>query len=369
MIKQRICIVGDGLSGLMTAVVLSKLPGIDVNLIAKKARKTIDKRTTAISDTNYKFINQNITSLGQKLFWPSKKIELFYQTSKENINFLNLDEANSNLMYVFENDKVKSLLLKEISKNKIKLIRKDVKNLIELKNYELIVLCIGGQSKIYNNIIKKRSIKKDYKEIAITGYVRHNYETLNTSQFFLKEGPLAILPFSKHYFSFVWSVKKNFFENNSKKITTLVKNKIIEILKNKKDITISNIQSYPISLSLRRQYHQKNILILGEGLHTIHPVAGQGFNLVLRDIKKLEEIIKYYVGLGISIKNSYALNDFYNSRKPENTIMSLGVDATHSFFKQNKYLDPFKEIIVKNIKNNETLKKFSKIISNRGLSL
>ena len=140
-------------------------------------------------------------------------------------------------------------------------------------------------------------------------------------------------------------------------------------MKNKQDITISNIQSYPVSLSLRRRYHQKNILILGEGLHTIHPVAGQGFNLVLRDIKKLKEIVKYYAGLGISIKNSYALYDFYNSRKPENTIMSLGVDATHSFFKQNKNLDPFKEIIVKNIKNNETLKKLSKIISNRGLSL
>ena len=175
--------------------------------------------------------------------------------------------------------------------------------------------------------------------------------------------------FSKNYFSFVWSVKKYFFENNSKKISTLVKNKILETLKNKQDITISNIQSYPIFLSLRRQYHQKNILILGEGLHTIHPVAGQGFNLVLRDIKKLKEIVKYYAGLGISIKNSYALNDFYNGRKPENTIMSLGVDATHIFFKQNKYLDPFKEIIIKNIKNNETLKKFSKIISNRGLSL
>lgn len=369
MRKQRVCIVGNGLSGLMTALVLAKVPGIEVNLIAKKGTKNADKRTTAISDTNFKFINQNITSLGQKLFWPSKKIELFYETSKEKINFLNLDEASSNLMYVFENDKVKSKLLKEISKKKINLIRKDLKNLDELKNYELIILCIGGKSKIYDKITKNRIIKKDYKEIAITGYVKHNYKTLNTSQFFLKEGPLAILPFSKNYFSFVWSIKKHYFENNSKKILTLVKNKLIEILKNKQDITISNVQSYPISLRLRKQYHQKNILILGEGLHTIHPVAGQGFNLVLRDIKKLKEIIKYYAGLGISIKNSYALNDFYNSRKPENTMMSLGVDATHSFFKQNKYLDPFKEIIVKNIKNNETLKKFSKIISNRGLSL
>ncbi len=168
MIKQRICIVGDGLTGLMTAVVLAKVPGIEVNLIAKKGIKNADKRTTAISDTNYKFINQNIKSLGQKLFWPSKKIELFYQTSKENINFLNLNEVNSNLMHVFENDKVKSVLLKEISKNKIKLIRKDLKSLDELKNYDLIILCIGGQSKLYDKITKNRSIKKDYREIAVT---------------------------------------------------------------------------------------------------------------------------------------------------------------------------------------------------------
>ena len=55
----------------------------------------------------------------------------------------------------------------------------------------------GDKIKIYENITKIRSIKKDYKEIAITGYVKHNFKSLNTSQFFLKEGPLAILPFSK----------------------------------------------------------------------------------------------------------------------------------------------------------------------------
>ena len=44
----------------MTALVLAKVPGIEVNLIAKKGIKNADKRTTAISDTNYKFISQNI---------------------------------------------------------------------------------------------------------------------------------------------------------------------------------------------------------------------------------------------------------------------------------------------------------------------
>ena len=271
-------------------------------------------------------------------------------------------------MYVFENDKFKNLLLKEILKKKIKIIRKEIKNLDELKKYDLIILCLGGRSKVYNKIIKKRSIFKDYNEVAVTGYVKHKFKSLNTSQFFLKEGPLAILPFSKSCFSFVWSLNKKFYEDNSKRINDLVKIKISEILKIQKNLSISNIQSYPISLGLKRQYHKKNILILGEGLHSIHPVAGQGFNLVLRDIKKLKEIIEYYSGLGISIKNSYALNDFYINRKPENMIMGLGVDVTHKFFKQNKYLDPFKKVIIRNISNNQVLKKISKIISNQGLS-
>ncbi len=101
----------------------------------------------------------------------------------------------------------------------------------------------------------------------------------------------------------------------------------------------------------------------------MHPIAGQGFNLILRDIKKLQEILKYYSQLGISFKNSFALDDFYAQRKAENIVFGLGVDAAHTFFKQNKYLDPFKEVILKNIGKNNVVKKISKIIANQGLSI
>ena len=103
-------------------------------------------------------------------------------------------------------------------------------------------------SKIYQSIIDKRSLNKDYKEIAITGYVKHNLKNLNTAQYFLKEGPLAILPFSKNNFSFVWSVDKEFLK---KDINSVVKSKICEVLKTKK-IQISNQQSYPLMLNLKR---------------------------------------------------------------------------------------------------------------------
>jgi 2-polyprenyl-6-methoxyphenol hydroxylase-like FAD-dependent oxidoreductase len=366
MKKQRICIVGDGLSGLMTVIALNNLSNLEVHLISNKSTNKQDKRTTAISASNYKFFKDNVRKLNQKLFWPSRKIDLFYETADKQINFLNFNEEDKNLMYIFENNKIKNILLKEINKRKIKIIRKNIKKLNEFNNYDLTILCLGRDSRIYQGINKNRSIDKDYNEIAITGYVKHKLKNLNTSQFFLKQGPLALLPFSKNSFSFVWSLNKTFY-NNLKNTNAFVKTKILEVLKTKEKIQITNIQSYPLILNLKRTYHKNNILILGEGLHTIHPMAGQGFNLVLRDIKKLKDILKYYSKLGISIKNSYALDDFSNRRKPENIITGLGVDITHGFFKQNKLLEPFKEMILKNISRNKTLKKISKFISNQGL--
>ena len=54
MIKQRICIVGDGLSGLMTAVILSKVSGVEVNLIAKKGIKRVFYSFNDIDKNNCK---------------------------------------------------------------------------------------------------------------------------------------------------------------------------------------------------------------------------------------------------------------------------------------------------------------------------
>jgi 2-polyprenyl-6-methoxyphenol hydroxylase-like FAD-dependent oxidoreductase len=366
MKKQKICIIGDGLSGLMSVIALNSLPNLEVHLIAKKNKFLNDKRATAISSSNFNFFQNIVSKIDKRLFWPSKKIKLFYELNDVKINFLNFSEGKNNLMYVFENYKIKEVLFKEIKKKKIKIIQKNISSLDDLDGYDLKILCLGRNSKIYRNITNSRPIEKDYKEIALTGYVRHNLKNITTSQYFLKEGPLAILPFSKNIFSFVWSVKKKFQQNN---IESIVTSKICDLLKIKKKINITNIKSYPLTLNLKRTYYKNDILILGEGLHTIHPIAGQGFNLVMRDIKKLREVIKYYTELGIAINSSPALKDFSNNRKSENIITGIGIDLTHNFFKQNKLLDPFKEIILKNITKNNALKKISKFISNQGLSI
>ena len=72
MKKQRICVAGDGLSGLMAALSLNKLEGLEVHLISRKNNHSKDKRTTAISASNYEFFNAVLDKLDKNLFWPSK---------------------------------------------------------------------------------------------------------------------------------------------------------------------------------------------------------------------------------------------------------------------------------------------------------
>ena len=380
MNKQKICIIGDGLTGLITAAILSKQNiSIDLYTGSKKKNKNLDYRTTAISESNFKFIKKDLNLIKSDFFWPSKKIKLFFEDKKKIINFLNFNEKNKNFMYIFQNKDFKQKLKKIISSKKnIKLIKKNIEDLSSENScvivgkkklsYDLIILCIGGFSKLYSKITAGRSIKKKYQEVAITATIRHDAKIENSSQFFLKEGPLAVLPFQKNIFSTVWSVNSNYFKSNEKNLKKILVAKLRALLKTKKIKTIKNIQSFPINLNLKTKYYKKNILILGDGLHTVHPIAGQGLNLVLRDIKKLAELMAKTIRLGLSFKSSLMLEDFYNSRKPENNLFGLGINFANFFFRDN-YFSIFKKEILNNINNFNFIKKISQSVADKGISL
>ena len=93
--SQRICVVGGGLTGLSTALILSEL-NLKIDLILpKKKLYTKDNRTTALSSNNYIFLKKFLNKKNDKLFWPSSQIDLFYETDNRNRHFMNfiLNEA------------------------------------------------------------------------------------------------------------------------------------------------------------------------------------------------------------------------------------------------------------------------------------
>ena len=376
MKKQKICVIGDGLSGLTAALTLSNLD-IEVDFIIKNKQEnqTNDPRITAISPSNFKFLMKYLDKKDAKLFWPCKKINLFYEKINQFYNFINFSEDNKNLLYIIKNNDLRKVFLEKIkSKNNIKTINKEVKKvdtkrsciLFEKKSYayDLILLCVGRSSKIILEFVGKRYIQKDYKEVALTSMVSHNINISDPRQYFLKEGPLAILPINEKNFSFVWSVSNKLKTKNTK---DLVYNKLKKILGHKTNINFNEIVNFPISFKFNSIFSKNNSLVLGDGSYNVHPVAGQGFNLIIRDIMKLFQFIEYNQSLGLPIRDSEIINKFVSSRKPENLLFGLGINLTNSFFKQNKIISPIKDFILKDINKFTFLKEMSIKISDQGI--
>ena len=375
MIKQKICIIGNGLTGLTAALILGKL-NLDVHLIAapnKKRRRDI--RTTAISESNYKGLINFIGKKNSKIFFESKEIDLYKEHSKEIKHFMNLSNNHKNLMFLFQNEILKKLIQKKINTYKnLKIFNTKVseidveKNKVFLANknfsYDAIFVCTGSKSEIIQNIFKDRFIERKTDEIAFTSIVNHSSNIINAKQFFLKEGPMAILPLNKNKFSFVWSVGSKFKNKNAALIIT---KKLKEILKIQSDLRISKVDCFPISFKFRSSFNKKNILVLGEGSYNVHPVAGQGFNLILRDIFYLNKKINEYIKNGIQIKDSLFIDEYLKQRKPENLLFGLGINFINNFFKFNKITEPIKKVILKDINKFNILKDISLRVSNKGI--
>ena len=348
---MSICLIGKNL----TTLVLSKIlinKGIKVDLYysnKKKSKNLLNtiSRTIGLSNDSIEFLeSQKI--LHKKNCWDIKKINLYKDESSK--SFLNFESNKSNFFMASYNDFYKSLE-DTLKKNKLIKIKKEKRDNSFLKllkkNYEIIII-----SDTNNCLFKKyfnKQIKKNYNSVAFTTIINHNNIKNNTAeQYFTKFGPLAFLPISNTKTSVVFSVfDKDIIKNDSK---------VLELIKNYNRLykikNVNTLQQFPINLSLSRNYFYKNILLFGDALHKIHPLAGQGFNMTLRDAKILSQLIKKNLDLGLSLDP--VLEKFEIGRKNSNFVFAMGVDFLHEFFKLNnkhkfKSIDNFFEFINKNI--------------------
>ena len=172
---------------------------------------------------------------------------------------------------------------------------------------------------------------------------------------------MAFLPISEKETSVVYS----FYNKKNENINNLIEkyNQKYKILK------IEKINSFELkSLSLRSYYHD-HILAFGDLLHRIHPLAGQGFNMTIRDIKILLEIIMSKQNLGLNIDSSVNY-DFESKLKHKNFIFSNGIDLVHEFFNfERKTNSSFLSKSVQLLNKNHKINKFFTKIADRGTLL
>ena len=343
MKKQKICIIGGGLTGLITAIALSKL-NLEIDLITGNANQNYQSnRTIAVSENNFDFLNKlNIKKSLIKEMWPCSVMKLY--TEIKNKKFSKLFELNNEnkqkkVFYMIENSKIMKLMTSKIRQIKSISIKSHEKiseiftsgllKSVKINNnkfkYNLIIVCTGNNSSLVKNLFSNQIIENSYKEISITTILNHSSLKNNTvRQIFLDNGILALLPISNTKTSIVWSIKENMKEKNNfllkKKIKFYVKNYL-------KDIKFAtNIEYKNLKFLIRNKYFQDRTLLFGDALHVIHPFAGQGFNMTLRDLASLEKILNKKINLGLDIGSLDILSEFSDELKPRNFAFSVGVD-------------------------------------------
>ena len=357
---MKVCVIGDGLSALTLAKALvNQNVFVDI-LVQKKDRKFSQSRTLGISKNNTDFFNKNIINI-EKLLWKLTKIEIFTDNLKDE-TLINFEKNNNELFSVIRNNELYKILEKDLSKNNyFKKIILNNKKLSFINDYELIINC-----DYFHNITKKyfsKKIIKKYNSFAFTTIIKHEKILNDTAiQVFTKRGPLAFLPISNNETSVVYSMH-NSIDKKKENIEEL-----IELYNYKYKINkIEKIDNFELKSLNLRSYHHNNILAFGDLLHRIHPLAGQGFNMTIRDIRVFIKIIKKRSDLGLPLDSSVNY-EFENSLRHKNFIFSTGIDLIHEFFNIERKTKS--NILSKSVKffgNNPSINKMFTKIADKGI--
>ena len=152
--------------------------------------------------------------------------------------------------------------------------------------------------------ISINSLKHDFKQTALSFELKVKSEIQKQAvQFFLKDSILAVLPIRKGLVSIVWSCDNQFFEKLNNLDDKSIENKLNLVIGNYyKDIKIaSKKESFPLFMNSVESIFKDRVLLIGDAAHFIHPMAGQGLNLGIRDIISLEKNIdkKDYMDIGL----------------------------------------------------------------------
>ena len=357
---MKVCIIGNGLVSLALANILIKKELIVDILSDNKNYRYDETRTLGISKSNVDYFNKEILNI-EKILWHINKIKVYTEKSK-NKEILKFDDNIKQIFSIVKNRDLEKLLINKIKKSKFVRFKKinNYQDILKQK-YNLIINCDQNNSLTRKFFSKK--IEKNYNSFAYTTKISHKKIDNKTAfQNFTIYGPIAFLPISETQTSIVYSLKTKNQKNNFD-IESLIKkyNPIYSITK------IYDCNHFQLKSSNLRNYYKDNILAFGDALHKIHPLAGQGFNMSLRDIRLLSNLIDKRINLGLDLDSSLC-QDFQKNSQDKNYLFSTGIDYIYELFNiENKFNSNFLSNSIKVIGKNKMLNSIFKKIANDGI--
>jgi len=385
--SQKICIIGSGLTALTIAYLLSKFK-LQIDIVEQDLKKKIKPTKLALSKH----------SLDQLCFYGLKDIKkksnvvknIYLHDSYSSISLkqdLHFSASNKKeaLAYIIDGNTLSSDISKKINGFKnINFIKKEISSIndnkfykeiifkdLKKENYNLIIFASADNLFLLSKFKLRKVIDKSYNEDAYVFNLYHNKIINNSArQFFLKDGPLAFLPVSRTETSVIWSIKNNSINKkyvSSKKHLSKFFNSHFKELFNE-IISISEISKFNLNYIFNELKDSKRTLLFGDIANKIHPIAGQGWNMTLRNIFSLIKVIKYSENLGLEIGNDIFIKKYLDETSLNSLTFATLIDGIRKIFdvKINSYA-AIRKNTLSNIDKNSFIKNNFINVANKGL--
>ena len=383
--KKQIVIAGAGLIGSTMAIALAS-KGFDVTVVdgaKKKDRTERNKgRTYALSRTSKNLLS-NLGLWDPKKLYVSPIENIVLSTKKETSNRIcHLAEFNKESSkigpssYMIEDAYLRAELTSEIDRNtKIEIVNSTEVIQVETNSFEAkitlsdkssisteILIISGGRESAFVKRLNKRFFRKSYNQVAIVGNLFHkNSHNFVAHQIFLPGGPLAILPLKGKRSTFVWTlpieIGNKLSEFKGEVFISHLKEHIGDILINPS--LIGEKKMFPLYLRFLRDSIDNRKVFIGDSAQAIHPLAGQGLNIGLRDVASLVDILSNGKKLGLDLGGVDLLKRYESWRSFDRISLTTYTDFINALFSNNNfYLKALREFGMNAIDRSPLLKDF-----------
>jgi len=174
-----------------------------------------------------------------------------------------------------------------------------------------------------------------YGQHGIVCTVAHELPHRNVAhEHFMPSGPFAILPLTGNRCSLVWTEP----DDLAKRIMTLDDAGFLAELERRFTDFLGKLSltgprwCYPLGLQFARKAHADRLVLVGDALHAMHPIAGQGVNMGLRDAATLTEVLADSKRLGLDIGDGTGLARYERWRRFDNFMMLVATDGLTRLF-------------------------------------
>jgi 2-octaprenylphenol hydroxylase len=345
-----VAVVGGGMVGAAAALALARA-GFATTLLEAlpptpwSAQDAWDLRVVGLAPSSIALLSDLgvWTSIRENRVSPYRRMHVWDAENGAAISFDAADQGRASLGYIVENNLVQWALWQALEAAGVSRfcpasvsgfeVRGD-RITIELADAEplsarLLVAADGTNSPLRERAgIATRH--RDYAQRAIVAHVVTERPHAATAwQRFLGTGPLALLPLADGRSSVVWSLPTD----EAQRVLALDEQDFLDALGVASDFRLGRIvattprAAFPLKLQLAERYHADRFVLLGDAAHAVHPLAGQGVNLGLRDVAELRNTLVEARESGRDFTSDHVLRRYSRRRRSADTLDARAFDA------------------------------------------